>query len=56
MSPMNSWKSMGPVVVSALKLGAMDPRRRLCEENIEVSIEYIDHMHMYHVRCRPLFR
>lgn len=29
MSPMNSWKSMGPVVVSALKLGAVEPRRRL---------------------------
>ena len=27
--PMNSWKSIGPVVVSALKFGAMDPRRRL---------------------------
>lgn len=38
MSPMNSWKSMGPLVVSALKLGAMEPRRRLCEVDLEVSI------------------
>lgn len=37
MSPMNSWKSMGPLVVSALKLGAMEPRRRLCERELEVS-------------------
>lgn len=29
LSPMNSWKSMGPLVVSAWKLGAMVPRRRL---------------------------
>lgn len=29
MSPMNSWKSMGPAVVSALKLGAIEPRRSL---------------------------
>jgi hypothetical protein len=28
-SPMNSWKSIGPLVVSALKLGALLPRRRL---------------------------
>lgn len=27
--PMNSWKSIGPAVVSALKLGAMLPSRRL---------------------------
>lgn len=25
----NSWKSMGPLVVSAWKLGAIEPRRRL---------------------------
>jgi hypothetical protein len=29
LSPMNSWKSMGPCVVSALKLGAVLPRRRV---------------------------
>lgn len=29
LSPMKSWKLMGPLVVSASKLGAVDPRRRL---------------------------
>jgi hypothetical protein len=29
LSPMNSWKLIGPVVVSASKLGAVLPRRRL---------------------------
>jgi hypothetical protein len=29
LSPINSWKSISPWVVRALKLGAMEPRRRL---------------------------
>ncbi len=29
LSPTNSWKSIGPLVVSAWKLGAVEPRRRL---------------------------
>lgn len=40
MSPMNSWKSMGPLVVSALKLGAMLPRRRLDPAETHVSDHY----------------
>lgn len=49
MSPMNSWKSMGPVVVSALKLGAVEPRRRLYAGGVSIfkSVQsvFIDHLY-----------
>ena len=37
LSPMNSWKSIGPLVVSALKLGAIDPKRRLEVKILTIS-------------------
>ena len=39
LSPMKSWKLMGPLEVSESKLGATEPRRRLVGE--EVSLEHL---------------
>lgn len=33
LSPIHSWKSIGPAEVSALKLGAVLPSRSLSEES-----------------------
>lgn len=51
MSPMNSWKSMGPVVVSALKLGAVEPRRRLYERGTFKSVGIQSILIIYIIQC-----
>lgn len=43
-SPMNSWKSISPLVVTALKLGASEPRRRLAGTGISGAIEDIQNL------------
>jgi hypothetical protein len=37
--PMKSWKLMGPLVVSASKLGAMLPKRSLQRHEISIPLD-----------------